>query len=176
MRFLGATKQPCARLASPGFESAIMAPPMPATLGSEEPTFSRSGWTTRQRRLVDMSLRVPVALVWLYQGLWSKLLAVSPRQVDVVKSTLRWTSLPPATVLGTIGAIETLLAVWVLSGYRRRLAAIVQTILLATMNAGGLIWGRASIPDPGGMVVNNLAFVALIWCVAGSIGPSNAKP
>ena len=123
-----------------------------------------------------MLLRVPVALVWLYQGLWSKLLTVSPSQVEVVKSALRWTSLPPATVLGAIGAVETLLAVWVLSGYRRRLAATVQTVLLATMNAGGLIWARASIPDPGGMVVNNLAFVALIWCVAESIGPSNARP
>src|SRR5439155_8210899 len=100
------TKQPCApcaRFLPLAVESAIIARPMPATLRSQEPALSRPGWTTRQRRLVAMVLRVPVALVWLYQGLWSKLLAVSPRQVDVVKAALRWSSLPPPTVLGAIG-------------------------------------------------------------------------
>ena len=117
-------------------------------------------------RLFDMLLRASVALVWLYQGLWSKLLGGSPSQGAVVESTPGWTRLPASSLLRAIGAIEVVLAVWVLTGYRRRFAAITQTGLLLAMNAGGLVWGRGHISDPGGMVVNNLAFLALVWCVA----------
>jgi hypothetical protein len=44
-----------------------------------------------------------------------------------------------------------------------RQAAIVQTALLAAMNSGGLIWAWHLIPDPGGMIVQNFAFLVLVW-------------
>jgi uncharacterized membrane protein YphA (DoxX/SURF4 family) len=106
-----------------------------------DPTLSRVAGSSRRERLFDMLLRTSVALVWLYQGLWSKLLGGSPSQGDVVKSTLGWTRFSASSLLRAIGAIEVLLAVWVLTGYWRRLSAITQTGLLVAMNAGGLVLG-----------------------------------
>jgi len=107
-----------------------------------------------------------VALVWLYQGLWQKLLFVAPHQVEVVRSSLPFAYPAAETVLAIIGAVEVCLAIWVLSGFRARLAALAQTALLVGMNSAGLIWSWEHIADPGGMIVSNLAFLALVWCVA----------
>jgi len=110
--------------------------------------------------------RGAVAIVWLYNGLWCKLLEPCP-------STS--TSWPRSPLLGSggarplvrgIGAGETLLALWVLSGRSPRAAAVVQTGLLVAMNAGGLLWGRRWIPDPAALAVQNLAFLALVWSLA----------
>jgi hypothetical protein len=34
------------------------------------------------------------------------------------------------------------------------------------MNIGGLVWARETIIDAGGMIIQNLAFLALVWVVA----------
>jgi uncharacterized membrane protein YphA (DoxX/SURF4 family) len=65
-----------------------------------------------------------------------------------------------------IGVVEVTVAVWVLSGAAPRVAATVQTVLLILMNVGGLMWARESIQDPGAMIVQNIAFLALVWIVA----------
>ncbi|MCI0625502.1 MAG: hypothetical protein L0387_28305 [Acidobacteria bacterium] len=64
-----------------------------------------------------------------------------------------------------IGIVETILAIWVLSNRKARLAGLAQTFLLIVMNAGGLVWGADSIPDPVGMVTQNLVFLTLVWTV-----------
>src|SRR5580692_4675107 len=66
----------------------------------------------------------------------------------------------------TLGLAECGIAALVLSGQRMRQAALVQTVLLVAMNGGGTIWARRLIPDPGGMIVQNLAFLVLIWIAA----------
>lgn len=66
----------------------------------------------------------------------------------------------------SIGTVEVGLGLWVLSGWQRRSAAWAQTILLMLMNAGGLIWGRAEIPDPAGVVIQNAVLLVLAWTVA----------
>lgn len=110
--------------------------------------------------------RCAVALVWLYHGLWCKLLGRSATQAAVVAGVPLLSGPAARTALLAIGAGEVLLAGWVLSGRRRRAAAIVQTAAIVAMNVGGLLWSRASIHDPAGMIVHNLALIALIWCVA----------
>ena len=109
--------------------------------------------------------RVAVALVWLYNGLWCKLLQRCPDHVAIVSSSFGGATTGQAVLL-TLGAVETAIAVWVLAGWRPRLAATVQTLLVAGMNAGGLLWGGAAAPSPGDLIVRNLAFVALVWLVA----------
>lgn len=69
-----------------------------------------------------------------------------------------------------LGLCEVALAAWVLSGIAPVRAAQAQTLLLVAMNAGGLLWGGAHIADPGAMIVQNAAFLALVWIVAG-LGP-----
>lgn len=114
--------------------------------------------------------RGAVALVWTYQGLWCKLLARCPSHFTLLSS------LPPplGSMAGpmaiAIGVTEVALAAWVLIGWKMRGAAWAQTLLLAVMNGGGLIWGRASITDPAAMVIQNVAFLALVWTVANDRG------
>jgi uncharacterized membrane protein YphA (DoxX/SURF4 family) len=114
-------------------------------------------------------IRVSVAAVWLYEGLWCKLLGRVPSQVDVVTSVPRlgpWIGRP---FLKALGIVEVLLALWVLSGVAPGTCAIVQTALLVTLNANGLLWARHIIHEPAGMVVKNIAFLVLAW-VCGALG------
>ncbi len=111
----------------------------------------------------DQLIRLSIAMVWFYQGLWCKVLGGSSRQEAVI-STVPFLSAPQVRVaLVTLGLVECGLALWVLSGQRMRQAAIVQITLLAAMNSGGLIWALHLIPDPVGMIVQNFAFLVLVW-------------
>jgi len=111
--------------------------------------------------------RLAVALVWLYQGLWCKLLGRCPGHRAIVQAVPGLAGGAGTAVLLGLGTIETGLALWVLSGWRPRWAAAAQTLLLVGMNGGGLLWGRGHIADPGAMITQNLAFLTLAWVVAG---------
>jgi hypothetical protein len=111
-------------------------------------------------------VRLSIALVWMYQGLWCKLLAGAPHHLAVVSAVPFFSPVAAHAVLMALGLLECGIAVWVLSARQLRRAAIVQTVLLAGMNAAGLIWARGLIPDPAGMVLQNFAFVILIWIAA----------
>jgi uncharacterized membrane protein YphA (DoxX/SURF4 family) len=118
----------------------------------------------QNRRLI--LLRIPVALVWFYQGLWNKVLGRAPHEEHIVGSLPFLTPSAAHALFFSIGAVECVLAVWVLSGWRPKLAAWAQITLLVVMNAGGLLWGRQFIPDAAGLIIQNLAFIALIVVVA----------
>jgi hypothetical protein len=66
-----------------------------------------------------------------------------------------------------LGWTELLLGLWVLSGFAPGVCALAQTVLLVALNAGGLLWSRHLIHDPGGMVFKNSAFLVLGWVNAG---------
>jgi hypothetical protein len=108
-------------------------------------------------------IRLSIALVWLYQGLWCKVLGRVPGHVAVISSVPFIGSAGGRGALLALGLLECCIAMWVCSGRRMREAAMVQTVLLAAMNAGGLIWAWHLIPDPVGMILQNFAFVILIW-------------
>jgi hypothetical protein len=115
-------------------------------------------------------LRFGVAAVWLYEGLWSKLLGGVGHQVSVVAAHPLLGQGRAALVLKAIGVVEIALGVWVLSGIAPGWCVLVQTVLLVFMNANGLLFARHVIPDPGGMVVKNFAFLLLAWVVSGQAG------
>ncbi|MDG6103323.1 hypothetical protein Daura_36500 [Dactylosporangium aurantiacum] len=111
-----------------------------------------------------------VAAVWLYEGLWCKVVAGSQRAIlaDVPL-------LPAALVtaaLVTIGLAETALAGWILTGRHPRAAAVTQTVLLVAFNAGGLLFAGEHITEPGRMLTANAALLALAWLVAGAPRPA----
>jgi hypothetical protein len=109
-----------------------------------------------------------VAGVWLYHGLWCKLLRQCPDQSRIVAAVPGLGGRRADAVLLGLGVVETALAVWVLSGARPRLAAGVGTALVAGMNAGGLAFGRRHIPAPRALVLENLGFLGLAWLAAES--------
>ena len=114
----------------------------------------------------DWLIRVAVAAVWLYEGLWCKLLRSEPREVEVVKAVPRYGPRFGVPFLMTLGVLEVGLAVWVLMGAAPLLCAVAQTVLLVSLNANGLIWARDVIHDPRGMLVKNFAFLILAWVAA----------
>ena len=126
----------------------------------------------------DVSLAFPplllvrgvVAAVWLYEGLWCKLLGRERHQVEVVEAVPKLGPLVGRPFLMALGAVETALALWVLSGAAPGWCAIAQTALLVTLNANGLLWARHIIHDPGGMVVKNVSFLTLAWVAAAMSG------
>jgi len=102
-------------------------------------------------------------MVWVYQGFWCKVMGRMPRHTQVVEAAPFFNPRRARQFLLALGFFETFLGVWVISGLFSPTAAVVQTLLLLGMNAGGLIWARAIIPDPAGMVFQNFAFLVLIW-------------
>ena len=108
-------------------------------------------------------IRLAIALVWLYQGFWCKVLGGVPRHEAVIAAVPFIGSAAGRSALIALGLLECGIGLWVLSGRWMRQAAIVQTVLLAAMNTGGLIWATHLIPDPAGMVLQNFTFLLLIW-------------
>ena len=113
-------------------------------------------------------IRASVAAVWLYEGLWCKLLDRVPSQVQVVTAVPRLGPRFGLPFLKGLGLAEAALAMWVMAGIAPGTCAIVQTSLLVVLNANGLLWARHIIHDPGGMIVKNIAFLVLVW-VCGAI-------
>lgn len=109
--------------------------------------------------------------MWLYEGLWCKILGRVQSQVDVVTAVPRLGPRFGARFLKVLGLVETTLAMWVMAGIDPGLCAIVQTALLVVLNANGLLWARRIIHEPAGMVVKNIAFLVLVW-VCGAIAGS----
>jgi len=115
-------------------------------------------------------IRGAIAAVWLYEGLWCKLLRGQPHEFRVVEAVPYFGPRVGALVLQALGAVEVGLALWVLSGIASLACAVTQTLLLFALNANGLLWARHLIHDPAGMVVKNFAFLVLVWVAAGSTG------
>jgi hypothetical protein len=111
-------------------------------------------------------IRAAVASVWLYEGLWCKLLGFEPRQLEIVRSVPRYGPGAGGVFLKLLGAAEVGVALWALSGILPIPCAVVQTLLLAALNTGGILWARRLIHDPAGMVVKNIAFLVLVWVSA----------
>lgn len=149
---------------------------MAATVGNPTswPTHSGREWFDL-RRLFAMIGRMPplvlcriaVALVWLYEGLWCKVLRGSHHELEVVQAAPLFAPTWAALFLRALGVGECVLAVWVLAGWQPLWAAIAQTALLVSLNTAGMTWSRHLIPDPPGMLIKNFAFLMLAWVVAG---------
>jgi hypothetical protein len=115
-------------------------------------------------------IRVAVAAVWLYEGLWCKLLRGQPHEFEVVAAVPRFGPRFGAQFLRMLGVVEVGVALWTLAAIAPILCAAFQTVLLIALNASGLLFARRIIHDPGGMIVKNFAFLMLVWICAGLPG------
>lgn len=69
-------------------------------------------------------------------------------------------------LLPALGLAECALALWILTGRHSRKCAWAQTIMLVSMNIGGLAFASALIPDPLAMITQNAVLLALAWRIA----------
>jgi len=111
-------------------------------------------------------IRGAVAAVWLYEGLWCKLLRGQPHEFEVVAAVPYFGPRIGASFLKVLGVVEVALAMWILSAVAPVACAAAQTLLLVSLNACGLLWARHIIHDPAGMVVKNSALLVLAWVAA----------
>ncbi|WP_407481707.1 DoxX-like family protein [Elizabethkingia meningoseptica] len=91
-----------------------------------------------------------IAAVWLVNGLFCKVLNFVPRHREIVANITGHEYSKSLTII--IGVSEILMAVWILTGWKTRLNAITQSIVIATMNIMEfilvphlLLWGRFNI-------------------------------
>lgn len=96
--------------------------------------------------------RAVMAAVWLYNGLWLKLIAHDPEHVAIVTSVVG--PQHAMTLLMTIGAAETLLAIGIASGIAYKAVNSIQLGALVAMNAVGILFG--GVTHPVGLIVQNL--------------------
>jgi uncharacterized membrane protein YphA (DoxX/SURF4 family) len=112
-------------------------------------------------------IRVAIALVWIYEGLWCKILGRAPGQESIASDIPFVGAHQAHRFLILLGIVECAFGVWTLSGWRPWLAALVQTVVLVAMNTCGILWARSRIHDPAGMVLKNFVLVILTWVAAG---------
>ncbi len=91
-----------------------------------------------------------IAIVWVGNGLFCKVLNLVPRHLQIVARILG--SDHAMLLTRTIGVSEILMAVWILSGIKPRFNTWTQVLIIATMNVlefllvpDLLLWGRANI-------------------------------
>jgi hypothetical protein len=88
-----------------------------------------------------------IAVIWLVNGFFCKVLNLVPRHQQIVAHILGSKYSQVLTII--IGLSEIAMAIWVISRLKSRLNAIVQIIIIATMNTlefilvpDLLLWGR----------------------------------
>ena len=77
-------------------------------------------------------LTILISLVWLINGLVCKVLGFVPRHQQIVAKILG--EQYSYVITKTIGGLEILMFVWVISRIKHRLCAVTQIILVAVMN------------------------------------------
>jgi uncharacterized membrane protein YphA (DoxX/SURF4 family) len=120
------------------------------------------------------AIRLAVAAVWIYEGLWLKVVRPAPHELAVAQS-VPMGPFSPAALLGVIGGGETLLGLGVLSGRYDRFLAWFQGVLLVLMNAIGILFAGSAISDPVGLVIHNLPLLVCI-VVLGVYGSGSPAP
>jgi uncharacterized membrane protein YphA (DoxX/SURF4 family) len=108
-----------------------------------------------------LSLRVLIGSVWLFHGFYSKLLDGIPRHRLIVGRVLGENLAQPAVLV--VGLLEICLGFWVFSGLYRKTCAAVQTLAIVAMNTLEIFFARDLLISAPGMILLNMAFLALGW-------------
>lgn len=111
------------------------------------------------------AIRVVLAAVWFYNGLWLKVIAVDPHHLEIV-SSIASGGIDPLTLMRMIGGCETLLAIGILSGLFHRFVNYFQIAIVLAMNIIGIMFGGDTIPNPAGLIISNLPLVMCALVVA----------
>ena len=107
-----------------------------------------------------------MASVWLFHGLFNKLLHGSPRHLAIVQSVPGLAGENGRLTLLAVALFEITVAIWVLWGRAPYLCASVQTTVLLSMNVVELTFARPLLLWPAGLIPVNLLFLSLAWVAA----------
>jgi uncharacterized membrane protein YphA (DoxX/SURF4 family) len=104
---------------------------------------------------------VLIGSVWIFHGLYSKILDGIPRHRLIVGRILGEEIASTATI--SIGVLEISLGLWVFSGRYRRSCAALQTMAIVSMNALEIWLAKDLLISAVGMVALNAIFLSLVW-------------
>ena len=103
--------------------------------------------STMKNSILHLILNYGIALIWVLNGLFCKILNLVPRHELIVSKILGADYARLFTVL--IGIAEVIMAIWILSRLKARLNSITQIVIIATMNTLEfilapelLLWGK----------------------------------
>ena len=105
--------------------------------------------------------QIVIGSVWVFHGLYSKILNGIPRHRLIVGRILGAANAGFTTK--SIGLLEVLLGLWAYTGWQPVGCAVVQTAAIVAMNALEIALARALLISAMGMVILNLGFLGLVW-------------
>jgi hypothetical protein len=106
-------------------------------------------------------LGVAIGSVWVFHGLYSKILHGIPRHEAIVTRILGAAWGPSATLV--IGILEVLLGLWACAGWHRRACATIQTLGIVAMNSLEIARANDLLISAPGMVLLNFLFLLTVW-------------
>ncbi len=112
------------------------------------------------------AIRLALAAVWFYNGLWLKVIALDAHHLDIVRSVSTGSGLEPSFILRLIGGAETLLGIGIVSGLFYRFVSYFQIFIILLMNLIGSVGGGGAIAHPFGLIVSNLPTIMCALVVA----------
>jgi hypothetical protein len=108
-----------------------------------------------------MLAQITIGTVWVFHGLYSKMLHGIPRHRSIVGKILGQERAQAATM--TIGALEFLLGIWAFTGWQPVWCASIQTAAIVAMNFLEILLARELLISSIGMLILNFGFLSLVW-------------
>jgi hypothetical protein len=102
-----------------------------------------------------------IGSVWVFHGLYSKVLNGIPRHRLIVGKILGTSRAVVATK--AIGLLELLLGLWAFTGWHSVWCASAQTAAIIAMNSMEILLARELLISSLGMVALNVGFLSLVW-------------
>jgi uncharacterized membrane protein YphA (DoxX/SURF4 family) len=142
--------------------------PIPAHTHNPTPNPLFAPSLNTKLRIVRLSSRIALGLVWLYEGLVPKIFFLRADETELVrKSHLVWHT--PQSTLQLLGVAQMALALWLLAGLAERVAVFIATtwmLILIALVAGA---NPSMLTDPYGALIKDLCLIACaitVWALA----------
>jgi uncharacterized membrane protein YphA (DoxX/SURF4 family) len=117
-------------------------------------------------RFIKLSARMALGIVWLYEGLVPKILFISSEEIELVRSSGVWWSSPLLT-LQLMGLLQIVVGIWLLVGWRERLAVTVATLWMCGLIVLVAAGKPGMLTDPYGALIKDLCLIACAIAVWG---------
>ena len=108
--------------------------------------------------------RLCLGFIWVYLGLVPKLLTPVSLEHDVVRRTGLYLSSPDLTIR-MIGVFEIALGLWLITGFREKLACAVTSGFLIVLMILAVLEEPLLLAGPFGGMAKNAALLVLAWMV-----------
>ena len=108
--------------------------------------------------------RISLGFVWLYQGCVPKIFSLVPLEQEVIER-VGFFLVSPQFTMRMIGIVEMLFGLWLISGYRERLACVTTTLFMLVLAILVIIEEPSLLIGPFGGLIKNVCLISCAWIV-----------